>query len=130
MHGLSLRRILADPRFLALTLFAAAAGTMVVLGPASARADVTTAGQDTYDPTSHLVYLTTKVNDADADHPTWYLHALDIATGAEKAGWPVPIVGTPGNDPSHPFRAKDVNQRAGLLLMNGVVYMSFGSQCD
>ncbi|HEV7897610.1 MAG TPA: choice-of-anchor D domain-containing protein [Planosporangium sp.] len=84
-----------------------------------------------YDPTSNLVYLTTKVNDGpDADHPNWYLHAVDVSTGAERPGWPVRIVGTPANDPDHPFQAKDVNQRPGLLLMNGVVYLAFGGQCD
>lgn len=85
----------------------------------------------TYDAATGTVYLTTKVNDgADAQHPTWYLHALDAATGAERAGWPVPIVGTPANDPFHPFEAKDVNERPGLLLSGGVVYMAFGAQCD
>ncbi|OLB65855.1 MAG: hypothetical protein AUI10_05060 [Actinobacteria bacterium 13_2_20CM_2_72_6] len=84
-----------------------------------------------YDPASNLVYLTTKVNDGpDVQHPNWYLHAVNATTGAEKAGWPVKIVGTPANDPSHPFQGYDVNERPGLLLMNGAVYMAFGSQCD
>jgi hypothetical protein len=84
-----------------------------------------------YDPSGNVVYLTTKVNDGpDANHPNWYLHAVNVSTGAERPGWPVKIVGTPANDPDHPFLAKDVNQRPGLLLMNGVVYMAFGSQCD
>jgi hypothetical protein len=84
-----------------------------------------------YDPASNLVYLTTKVNDGpDVQHPNWYLHAVDATSGAENAGWPVKIVGTPANDPSHPFRGYDVNERPGLLLMNGAVYMAFGSQCD
>src|SRR5256886_11071104 len=84
-----------------------------------------------YDPASNLVYLTTKVNDGpDVQHPNWYLHAVNATTGAEKAGWPVKIVGPPANDPSHPFQGYDVNERPGLLLMNGAVYMAFGSQCD
>src|SRR5215475_6546708 len=85
----------------------------------------------TYDSSGSTYYVTTKVNDGpDPDHPNWYLHALDIATGKERSGWPVKIVGTPTNDPAHPFAARDVNQRPGLLLLGGVVYMAFGSQCD
>jgi hypothetical protein len=84
-----------------------------------------------YDSSGSTYYVTTKVNDGpDADHPNWYLHALDIATGNERPGWPVKIMGTPTNDPTHPFTARDVNQRPGLLMLNGVVYLAFGSQCD
>ncbi|GAA1979854.1 choice-of-anchor D domain-containing protein [Kitasatospora viridis] len=83
------------------------------------------------DPTTGTVYLTAKVNDgADANHPHWYLHALDAATGAEKPGWPVVIQGAPVNDPTHPFDPFSVNQRPGLLLMGGSVYAAFGSECD
>ncbi|HEY1486940.1 MAG TPA: choice-of-anchor D domain-containing protein [Micromonosporaceae bacterium] len=85
----------------------------------------------TYDAATNTVYVTTKVNDgADAKHPTWYLHALDASTGTERTGWPVPIVGTPANDPFHPFAAENVNERPGLLLTGGAVYLAFGAQCD
>jgi hypothetical protein len=64
------------------------------------------------------------------------LHALDIATGAEKFGGPlviqasVPGTGdgsTGGNLPFDPLRQ---NQRAALLLVNGVVYIAFASHGD
>ncbi len=84
-----------------------------------------------YDPATQTYYLTTKVNDGpDPQHPSWYLHAVDVASGAERANWPAKIAGTPSNDPSHPFVGYDVNQRPGLLLLGGAVYMAFGSQCD
>lgn len=84
-----------------------------------------------YDPASGYVYFTTKVDDGpDQLHPNWYMHAVDLATGAERPSWPVKIVGTPANDPAHPFSPYDVNQRPGLLLMDGVVYLAFGSHCD
>ena len=60
----------------------------------------------------------------------WYAHALDVSTGQEKAGFPVTIAGTAQNDPTQTFPARTHNQRVGLLLMNGVVYAAFGSQCD
>ena len=47
-----------------------------------------------YDPGSGYVYLTAKVNDgADAQHPHYYMHALNPATGVEEPGWPVTIAG-------------------------------------
>jgi len=64
------------------------------------------------------------------------LHALDIATGAEKFGGPVLVQAqVPGTAPDavngvvsfNPFWE---NQRAALLLLNGVVYLTFGSHGD
>ncbi|MDH6122255.1 hypothetical protein ABH930_006514 [Kitasatospora sp. GAS204A] len=84
-----------------------------------------------YDPATNAVYLTTKVNDGpDVQHPHWYLHALDPATGAERPGWPVTIAGAPSNDPSGAFDPYRQMQRPGLLLLGGVVYAAFGSHCD
>jgi hypothetical protein len=84
-----------------------------------------------YDPGTGTVYLTAKVNDgADAQHPHWYLHALNAQTGAELSGWPVTIQGTPSNDPGYPFNPAVEMQRPGLLLMDGSVYAAFGGHCD
>jgi hypothetical protein len=60
------------------------------------------------------------------------LHALDIATGAEKPGSPVNITATvtvPGQS-AVTFNTKYQANRPGLLLYNGVVYLGFGSHCD
>ncbi|WP_307623791.1 choice-of-anchor D domain-containing protein [Streptomyces sp. V3I7] len=84
-----------------------------------------------HDPATGTVYLVAKVNDgADTQHPNWYVHALDATTGAERSGWPVKVAGAPVNDPSHPFNAFTANQRPGLLLMGGSVYVGFASHCD
>ncbi|MET3808718.1 hypothetical protein ABIB25_005748 [Nakamurella sp. UYEF19] len=84
-----------------------------------------------YDPSTQTIYLTSKVNDgADVNNPHWYMHALNAATGAERAGWPVTIQGTPTNSPGKPFNPKTAMQRPGLLLLNGVVYAGFASHCD
>jgi hypothetical protein len=64
------------------------------------------------------------------------LHALDITTGAEKLGGPVVIkasVPGTGNGSSAgtlPFDPLIGNQRAALLLANGVVYIAFASHGD
>ncbi|MEV6329021.1 choice-of-anchor D domain-containing protein [Streptomyces sp. NPDC051909] len=84
-----------------------------------------------YDPASGALYLTSKVNDgADDQHPSWYVHALDPATGAERSGWPVKIAGAPVNDPGRAFNPYTAAQRPGLLLMGGSVYAAFASHCD
>jgi hypothetical protein len=62
------------------------------------------------------------------------LFALDVATGAEKVGDGVSIKasmpGTGDGGSTMTFSAKHHLQRAALLLLNGVVYVSFTSHCD
>jgi hypothetical protein len=67
------------------------------------------------------------------------LHALDLATGAEKPGSPVEIQATvtgggSGQDPpgsgSIPFDARRHLNRPGLLLNNGVLHIAFSSHAD
>ena len=84
-----------------------------------------------YDPATNSVFFTSKVNDGpDADHPHFYFHAINPATGAERSGWPVTIQGSPSNDPTNTFNPKTAAQRPGLLLLDGVVYAGFASHCD
>jgi HYDIN/CFA65/VesB family protein len=86
------------------------------------------------DPTTNTVYVTHKVYDtapgAPAGAAAWYLDALDATSGAERPNFPVKITGNADNDPSVPFDPKHEQQRPGLLLLNGVVYMGFGGHCD
>jgi uncharacterized protein (TIGR03437 family) len=62
------------------------------------------------------------------------LHALDVTTGAEKPGSPVEIqASVPGQGDGTTtvqFRPWLYKQRAGLLLLNGVVYTAWSSHCD
>ncbi len=64
------------------------------------------------------------------------LHALDITTGAELEGGPVTVQATyPGTGANSSggqviFDPKQYKERAGLLLLNGVIYTGWASHCD
>jgi len=64
------------------------------------------------------------------------LHALDVTTGAEQFGGPVAIAaqypGTGDNSQNGYviFDPKQYKERAGLLLVNHIVYTAWASHCD
>ena len=64
------------------------------------------------------------------------LYALDLATGAERPGSPViirasyPGTGNDSVDGRVLFNPAQYKERAGLLLLHGVVYTSWASHCD
>ncbi|HEX9110313.1 MAG TPA: Ig-like domain-containing protein [Terriglobales bacterium] len=57
------------------------------------------------------------------------LHALDITTGHEKFGGPALIAATSISNAGHKtvFNSLHQKNRPGLLLLNGVIYIGFGS---
>jgi hypothetical protein len=76
--------------------------------------------------TLYVVASTKEVTGSTTNY-VYRLHALSIVTGQEKFGGPVEIQATSG---SVTFLPKQHLQRAGLLLVNGVVYIGFGSHGD
>jgi hypothetical protein len=90
------------------------------------------------DPSTGTLYVVaaTKVVSGGTTTYVQELHALDIATGAEKFGGPVTIqASVPGTGDGSQggtltFNSLHENQRTGLLLSNGVVYMAFSSHGD
>ena len=72
----------------------------------------------------------------EGSYPVQRLHALDVTTGFEKPNSPVVITATvsaSGSGSSNGvlnFDPKFENQRPGLLLLNGNVYMAFAAFCD
>ena len=64
------------------------------------------------------------------------LHAFDIRNGSDRPGSPVVIqASAPGTGDGSiggvvAFNARTHNQRAGLMLLNGIVYIAWASHCD
>lgn len=85
---------------------------------------------------NQALYVVSETKNQNTNTFTLELHALDLATGAEKPGSPVPISATvagtgAGNDNGHvSLVAKLALQRPALLFLNGTVYIAFGSNCD
>lgn len=109
------------------TPWPASAGNCTDLAPS-----VGVTGTPVYDAATGTVYLVSE--EVPAGHtprqPAFFLNALDVTTGKQRAGWPVPVRGAPANDPTVPFNPFTALQRPGLLLIGGSVYMAFGSHCD
>src|ERR1700674_3700385 len=79
------------------------------------------------DPTTNTMYLVAKtlLNTTVRHH----LHAIDITTGNEQTGSPVLITATSVSNKGHKtiFNSLHQKNRPGLLLLNGVLYLGFGS---
>jgi hypothetical protein len=83
------------------------------------------------DPATNIAYLTYKTYVSGTSGPTrWLMDAISVATGAQEPGFPVVLGGTAQNAPGQSFEPETELQRPGLLLMGGVVYAAFGSDCD
>jgi Bacterial Ig-like domain (group 2)/Abnormal spindle-like microcephaly-assoc'd, ASPM-SPD-2-Hydin/PQQ-like domain len=90
------------------------------------------------DPTTGTLYVTAKTAEPSGNKTvqSWRLHALDLATGAEKFGGPVlieasvPGTGTGSSGGSLPFLAQYEYNRPGLLLVNEILYIAFGASGD
>ena len=88
------------------------------------------------DTTSSTIYIVSKVQKTSDTTYHQYLHALDLATGAEKFGGPVEINPTfagSANDGTGgviPFSALHEHMRAAMILYNGVVYLTYASHSD
>jgi PQQ-like domain/Abnormal spindle-like microcephaly-assoc'd, ASPM-SPD-2-Hydin len=86
------------------------------------------------DEATNTAYLTHKSYVSGSSGPSrWEMDAIDLANGEEQAGFPVEIGGSAQNvfdGKAQKFNAATELQRPGLLLMNGVVYAAFGSDCD
>ena len=84
-------------------------------------------GTPVIDPTTNTMYLVAKtVLNGTVRH---HIHALDITSGNEQPGSPVQITAQSTSNKGHVtvFNSLHQKNRPGLLLLNGVLYMGFGS---
>jgi len=95
-------------------------------------------GTPVIDASTGTLYVVSKTKKTTEEGATYHqhLHALDVASGAEKFGGPVEIQASvrgtgDGSDngmiPFHPLRE---HQRPGLALHNGIVYVTWASHGD
>ena len=93
-------------------------------------------GTPAIDTVSNTIFLVARSIDTVSKIVSQYLHALDIKTGSEKPNSPILIkasvngIGDGSVNGIVNFDPLRNNQRPGLLLLNGVVYIGFSSHCD
>jgi iron transport multicopper oxidase len=88
-------------------------------------------GTPVVDEASGTAYLTAKTYVSGSSGPAAYwAHAVDVLTLQERPGFPVQFQGSADNVSGVPFDAKQHLQRAGLILLDGVVYAAFAGNCD
>jgi hypothetical protein len=85
-------------------------------------------GTPVIDPTTNTLYVVAKTKDV--SNSTWhfYLHALDLLTGEDKFAGPTEVT-VPASAPVQFIQLNQL-QRPALLLVNGTVYVMFGSAGD
>ena len=75
------------------------------------------------DPATNTLFLTSYL--ISNGNFTYFIHALDLSTGRDKAGSPAEV-----HVPGSSFNPKMERQRTALLLANGRLYLGFSSFCD
>ena len=111
-------------------------GYLVGWGNGDITPEVGVTGTPVIDPTTNTLYVVSK--SVSADQSTFYqrLHAIDITTGNEKFGGPeniTPLITFSGSGDGGSidlFNTQQENQRSGLALVNGVVYVVWASHED
>src|ERR1700722_16021603 len=77
-----------------------------------------------------MIFVVTQSQDASKNFHH-RLHALDLPTLTEQLGGPVNIAATyPGSGAENTFNSTEHVARPALLILNGVVFTSWGSHCD
>jgi hypothetical protein len=87
--------------------------------------DIGIVGTPVIDPATSTIYVVSKSKNGSAVHQR--LHALSVVDGSEKFAGPTEIAFTSGGLTFDPLRE---NERCGLALVNGTVYIAWASHGD
>jgi hypothetical protein len=87
--------------------------------------DIGIVGTPVIDPNSNTIYVVSKSKNGSSFHQR--LHALNLSDGSERFGGPQEINFSSGGANFNPLTQ---NQRAGLALVGGVVYVAYASHGD
>jgi hypothetical protein len=105
---------------------------LVGLGDGDISPEVGITGTPVIDPAAGILYVVAKSVDATGTVFYQRLHAIDLASGSDRAGSPAAISATypADNGSTVTFSARQQNQRAGLALASGTIYIAWGSHED
>ncbi|HET6169057.1 MAG TPA: Ig domain-containing protein, partial [Terracidiphilus sp.] len=109
-------------------------GALVGAGFGDIAPEVGITGTPVLDPATHILYVVSKSVIPGSLKFFQRLHAIDAFTGKEKLSGPVTISGSfPGTADGGSmttFQAGQQNQRAGLALVNGLLYIAWSAHED
>jgi len=96
--------------------------------------EVGISGTPVIDVARRVLFVVSKSTNAAGDAFFQRLHAIDLISGAERPGSPVVITatypGTGDGGTTVTFNPRTENQRSGLALVNGTIYIAWGSHED
>jgi hypothetical protein len=95
------------------------------VGTTDINPDIGIVGTPVIDPNTNTIYVVSKSKNGSSFHQR--LHALNLSDGSERFGGPQEISFTWNGMTFDPLRQ---NQRAGLALVGGVVYIAYASHGD
>jgi hypothetical protein len=108
--------------------------TLLGLGSGDIRPEVGVTGTPVIDPSTGIIYVVSKSTNTPQTSFYQRVHAIDELTGNEKSGSPMLIAGAVAGDgdggTTVAFNARQELQRPGLALVNGNVYIAWGSHED
>jgi hypothetical protein len=109
-----------------------ATGNAVGTGAGDIAPEVGVIGTPVIDPATAILYVVSKSMNAAATSFYQRLHAIDITSGTENTGSPVGIAANfaAAGGGNVVFSAQQENQRTGLALVGGVIYVCWGSHED